>query len=70
MWLRYKGLNADIWFAQTEHALPDPIPFEQFAAYAKDVLYVLRGTDVTDAVEEFGHLDRTVLRQRARESRR
>lgn len=61
MWLRYKGLNAHIWFRHAEPAFPDPIPIEQFDAYARDVLYVLRATDVTDRVSEFEHLDYTVL---------
>ena len=64
MWLRYKGLNADIWFAQTEHALPDPIPFEQFEAYAEDVRYALSKADVTESVDEVMHLDRVVLESR------
>lgn len=61
MWLRYRGLNAHIWFSHTTHAFPDPIPIERFDAYARDVLYVLTATDVTDRVSEFGHLDHTVL---------
>lgn len=61
MWLRYKGLNAHIWFRHTKNAFPDPIPVEQFDAYARDVLYVLTATDVTDRVGEFGHLDYTVM---------
>lgn len=61
MWLRYKGLNASIWFRHTKHAFPDPIPIEQFDAYARDVLYVLTATDVTDRVGEFPNLDYTVI---------
>jgi hypothetical protein len=61
MWLRYKGLNAHVWFAHTKHAFPVPIPIEQFDAYTRDVLYVLTATDVTDRVSEFGHLEHTVL---------
>ncbi len=61
LWLRYKGLNAKIWFRHTKHAFRNPIPIEQFDAYARDVLYVLTATDVTDRVGEFGDLEHTVL---------
>ena len=61
MWLRYKGLNAHIWFAHTKYAFPDPVPIEQFDAYARDVQYVLSATDVTNRVGEFCQLDYTVL---------
>jgi hypothetical protein len=61
MWLRYKGLNAHIWFSHTKHAFPDPIPIEQFDAYARDVYSVLSTTDVTDVLSDYSHLNYTVL---------
>lgn len=61
MWLRYKGLKAQIWFRHVGPAFPDPIPIEQFDAYAQDVLYVLTALDVTDRAGEFGDLDYTVI---------
>lgn len=61
MWLRYKGLNANIWFSHTKHAFPDPIPFERFDAYARDVYYVLSAADVTEALNDYSHLNYMVL---------